>query len=526
MLQRLIFEGVTKLLPLKRNKCICNTMKKGFVTGLIYFMALVIVGLVAMQYFFIRLSYEEKQEIYNQHIYQVLRNTTERLKSRQSVLYVYEKLNARVEDSIKPVDPTMLSLSYPSGSRLDIDIQMGDFGRQHILNARVLSDNSGASFDQIQMYFEEMIHENKSDLYEIMQKMESEINLRALPLSRIYTNNAIKTILSEELKAQGFSSAFEYAVSSNGNIHPNLKSKGFSKYDLNDSYSINLQPKSIFNFSEYLHLKLPDRKAFLLESMSMQITLSVIFVLIILITFFVSTYIIIRQKRLGEMKSDFISNMTHEFKTPIATIRLAADSLKNAKVLGDEKLRNQFTNIISQETLRLNGQVEKVLEIASLEKGEIKLNKQKTDIHELICEVVKTMELPLNEKNGTLSLDLKATEYIYLVDKEHMMNVISNLIDNAIKYSDEAPQIEIETLNRHEWIYISVIDHGIGMDNVTLTRIFEKFYRAGGVNIHNVKGFGLGLHYVKEIISAHKGLIDVSSSKGKGSTFTIKLLKK
>lgn len=500
-------------------------MKKRAVSGLIYFMAIVIVGLIALQYSFIRISYEEKQEIYNQHIYQALQNTTERLKSRQSVMYIYERLNTTAQDSIMPVDPTMFSLNYADGSRLNIEFQMRNQGPDYPQRRNQVNPGSNVDINNIEQFFDEIMVKQQSDLYQILSKMEHEINLRKLPLSHIYTNHSIQSILSEELKNQGIYQPFDYAIVQNENIHPSLRSANFSKSDLEDAYKINLQPRTIFNYPELLYIKLPERNAFLMDSLSMQISLSIIFVLIILITFFISTYIILRQKRLNEMKTDFISNMTHEFKTPIATIRLAGDSLKNDKILSNQKMRDQFIGIISQETTRLNNQVEKVLEISSLDRGEMKLKLQNHDIHAMIEEVVKTFDLPLKQRNGEISTELKADHTQYLIDKEHMMNVVSNLIDNAIKYSESEPKISISTYNKNKWIYIAVKDQGIGMDQATLTKVFEKFYRASDINIHNVKGFGLGLHYVKEIVSAHKGLVDVKSTPGKGSTFTIKLLK-
>jgi len=500
-------------------------MKKRAVSGLIYFMAIVIVGLIALQYSFIRISYEEKQEIYNQHIYQALQNTTERLKSRQSVMFIYDRLTACPSDSIMPVDPTMLSLNYPDGSRLNIEFQMRNQSSEYPTHDRGFIPGKESDINSIEQFFDEFMTKQQSELYQIINQMEHEIRLSKQPLSRLYTNHSIQTILSEELKNQGINQPFEYAIIQNNNIHPSLRSTNFSKSDLTDAYKINLRPRTIFNYPELLYIKLPERNAFLMDSLSMQISLSIIFVLIILITFFVSTYIILRQKRLNEMKTDFISNMTHEFKTPIATIRLAGDSLKNDKILSNQKMREQFISIISQETSRLNNQVEKVLEISSLDRGEIKLKLQNHDIHALLKDVIKTFDLSINQRNGKITTEFNAEQTQYLIDKEHIMNVVSNLIDNAIKYSETEPAIHIKTYNKNQWIYIAVIDKGIGMDQATLTKVFEKFYRASDINIHNVKGFGLGLHYVKEIVSAHKGLVDAKSTLGKGSTFTIKLLK-
>jgi len=504
-------------------------MKKGLVTILIYFMALVIVGLVGLQYFFIRVSYEEKSEIYSQHIYSAMQKATQRLNSRQSVIMAYEKLNREKSDSIKPVDPTMFSFTYPDGTSVNIEFNAkygtGNFMHENLGPQHYNPDRKN-NLMGMEDYFSEMLKYNRSTLYSMMEKIETEISIRNIPLSQRYSSTALYNILSQELQNQGITGEFKYAVLREDNIHPHLKSPDFKSSDITEAYKVSLQPNAIFRQPEFLAVSIPDQRKLIMDSISMQITLSVIFVLMILITFFITTYVILRQKRLSEMKNDFISNMTHELKTPIATIRLAADSLLNPKVLKNEKMRNQFTGIISQETHRLNAQVEKVLEVSSLDRGDIRMNLQKHDIHDIVKNASDNLDLTLKQQNGILNLDLQASHYHYLVDKEHMTNVISNLIDNGIKYSGEqAPEITIQTYNKNKWLYIAVKDKGIGMDSATVSRIFDKFYRAGSGNVHNVKGFGLGLHYVKEIINAHKGLIDVKSTPGKGSTFIIKLLK-
>ncbi|MFP4663508.1 MAG: sensor histidine kinase [Bacteroidales bacterium] len=504
-------------------------MKKGLVTILIYFMALVIVGLVGLQYFFIRVSYEEKDEVYRQHIYSALLKTAQRLNNRQSVMMVYEELNRKDSDSIKPVDPTMFSFTYPDGTSVNIEFDKhlgpGGFMKDE-LGPEHYNPNNVNDVIRMEQYFSSMLQSNRGKLYSLLEKIESEISIKNIPLSKRYSNSALQSILNQELKNQGIQGSFTYAILQGKRIHPHLKSSDFKKSDITDSYTTRLQPNAFFSEPEYLAVNIPDQRKLILDSISMQITLSVIFVLMILITFFISTYVILRQKRLSEMKNDFISNMTHELKTPIATIRLAADSLLSPKILNNEKTRDQFTDIIKQETRRLNSQVEKVLEVSSLDRGDIKMNLQMHDIHDIIADAARNMELTLKQSGGSLTLDLRAENHTYLVDKEHMTNVVVNLIDNSIKYSGEdSPELHIETYNKNKWLYIAVKDQGIGMDSTTVSRIFDKFYRANSGNIHDVKGFGLGLHYVKEIINAHKGLIDVKSTPGKGSTFIIKLIK-
>jgi len=224
---------------------------------------------------------------------------------------------------------------------------------------------------------------------------------------------------------------------------------------------------------------------------------------------------------LSEIKSDFINNMTHEFKTPLATISLAVDALKNEKVSSDKEKTNYFTGVIKEENKRMNKQVETILQAALLDKQEVQLNLKKLSAHELIKSALNNIQLPVNEKQGTLEVNLEAQKDMVMADEVHFTNLINNLLDNALKYSKEAPVIKLSTSNAGNLLKIKIEDNGIGMNKETLSRIFEKFYRAHTGNIHNVKGFGLGLSYVKTMVEAHKGSIKAESTLGKGSCFSI-----
>jgi two-component system phosphate regulon sensor histidine kinase PhoR len=215
--------------------------------------------------------------------------------------------------------------------------------------------------------------------------------------------------------------------------------------------------------------------------------------------------------------------MTHEFKTPLATISLAVDSLKNEKVINDRTKMNYFSGIIKDENKRMNKQVETILQAALLDKQEIQLNESEVHAHDLIHTVINNISLPLAEKKGKIEVNLNATNDLIMADEVHFTNIINNLLDNAIKYSKENLLIKLSTCNFNNHIRIKIEDNGIGMNKETLHRIFEKFYRAHTGNIHNVKGFGLGLSYVKSIVDAHKGKIKAESTLGKGSSFTIEL---
>jgi len=229
----------------------------------------------------------------------------------------------------------------------------------------------------------------------------------------------------------------------------------------------------------------------------------------------------LNQKKMSEIKSDFINNMTHEFKTPLATISLAVDALKNEKVLNDKSKWQYFNNIIKDENRRMNKHVETILQAALMEKQELKLNLTHIHVHDLLRRVVDNFQLQMQEKNGKVDFLLNAADDALDVDEVHFSNLVSNLIDNAIKYSKENLLIKIITHATPKHFVLQIQDNGIGMSKETVKHVFEKFYRAHTGNLHNVKGFGLGMSYAKTVIDAHKGKIKVESAPGKGSTFTL-----
>jgi len=221
------------------------------------------------------------------------------------------------------------------------------------------------------------------------------------------------------------------------------------------------------------------------------------------------------------MKSDFINNMTHEFKTPIATISLAADTITNPKVIKDESSVRHFISMIKKENSRMNKKVETILQIASLDKKEIDFRFENVSLHSIIERAVDTIEIQVQQRNGNIKLNLAAGEPVIFGDSEHLTNLVNNLLDNAIKYSPESPDVTIETKNNEKGVIMAVEDKGTGMTKSVQNKIFERFYRQSSGNVHDVKGFGLGLNYVRAIVDAHKGLITVFSEPGKGSRFEI-----
>lgn len=261
------------------------------------------------------------------------------------------------------------------------------------------------------------------------------------------------------------------------------------------------------------------------KELRLRIITSILFTIIIITAFYLTVRTMLRQKKLGEIKNDFINNMTHEFKTPIATISLAVDAMKNEKVLQDREKMGYFSAIIKEENQRMNRQVETILKASQLEKQEVELNMQPLHAHEIIKDVVDNFVLQLQEKGGKAELMLNATNDLVMADEVHFSNMINNLIDNAVKYSKENTPLllKITTQSNGRNLTIRVEDNGIGMNKETVKRVFERFYRAHTGNLHNVKGFGLGLSYVKTVVEAQEGEIKVDSVLGRGSIFTIDL---
>ena len=279
--------------------------------------------------------------------------------------------------------------------------------------------------------------------------------------------------------------------------------------------------EGVSNFT--LYIDFPDKNKHILSDISYILLLSLFFIFIIVIAFSSSLYQLVKQKKISEIKTDFINNMTHEFKTPIATINLALDSIKNPKIINDQDKVLRYIKMIRDENKRMHGQVENVLRISRLEKNQIEIKTEALDIHDVIDDAISHVNLLTLDKKGSINTHLEAIQSEILVNQFHMTNVIVNILENALKYSEDTPKIDVYTESTNKNLLIKIKDKGIGMSKNVQKQIFDKFYREQKGNIHDVKGHGLGLAYVKEIIDIHHGTVFVDSEIGKGSTFTIKL---
>jgi two-component system phosphate regulon sensor histidine kinase PhoR len=358
--------------------------------------------------------------------------------------------------------------------------------------------------------------------------------IKPYTLSQMYSVNEIKEKLIHEFAQQGRGVKdidFEFALTANArNYEVGIQSAKFIEEYLDSSKNktqvIPITPGSGTDLeglmaNEHLIIVVKDFKKQVYESLTWMIIAAIGFTIIILTSFYLTLRTMVNQKKLSEIKSDFINNMTHELKTPLATISLAVDALKNEKVQGDKEKMQYFSGIIKEENKRMNKHVETILQAALMDKQELKLNLKQLNAHPIITRVVDNFKLQLEDKGGTIELTLNAKEDIITADETHFTNLVSNLIDNAIKYSKENLAIRVYTHCTHKHFIIRVEDNGIGMSKETVKRVFERFYRAHTGNIHNVKGFGLGMSYVKTVIDAHKGKIKVDSTLGKGTIFTV-----
>jgi len=329
--------------------------------------------------------------------------------------------------------------------------------------------------------------------------------------------NVINSVFTES----GIDLPYEYAVI-RWNNETAYSSKNFDAIG-KDIYRIQLFPNDRFPNSNYLVVYFPDKKSFLFKSLSYFTLSSLILTLIITASFALTVFIMFRQKRLSEIRNDFVSNMTHELKTPISTISLASQMLGDKSIPQEIKKTEYISKIISEECKRLSSQVEKVLQTAVFDKGRLKLRMGEVNMHEMISGVIENFSIQVKSRGGKITSSLKAEDFILMADQVHITNLLSNLLDNAIKYCDRNPEIAVETANKNDFLLISVRDNGIGISRNDQKRIFEKFYRVPTGNIHSVKGFGLGLSYVKMIAEEHHGFVEVESELYEGSTFNVYL---
>jgi two-component system phosphate regulon sensor histidine kinase PhoR len=390
-----------------------------------------------------------------------------------------------------------------------------------------------ASLEKLSAIEQNQLQKEDQMIRQTLQKMNTKSQLLVTvleemmysrPMEYRISAEAIDTLLRDEFRERGIKIPYEFGVwKPNPLIWFAGQTENRQKDILQSTFSVNLFPNDLFDNTQRLSVIFPTKDRYLSGKLWMNMISSGVLLIVIILTFGYSIFTILRQKKLSEMKTDFINNMTHEFKTPIATIGLAVEALQDRSLSEMADFRERYIGVIGDENKRLGNQVEKVLQMAIVDRKELKLSFEQVNIHDVIVRATEKIRLQLENRHGEIQLVLEADPSVTLLDETQMMHVMLNLLDNAIKYSEDSPKILIRTSVSKMHIKVSVKDHGIGMNNEAQKHIFQSFYRVSTGNRHDVKGFGLGLAFVKNIIDEHQGALDVQSDVGRGTkiSFTI-----
>jgi signal transduction histidine kinase len=345
--------------------------------------------------------------------------------------------------------------------------------------------------------------------------MKNFIDVELVPMEERLDSINVDSVLQETLTESGIDLAYAYAVYSAPSDSARIISDEQYRDDLADSdFRVRLFPEDVFAQPAYLSVFFPDHRMFIWGQISPMLGATVLFTLLIVGSFGYSIRALNRQKRVSELMVDFINNMTHEFKTPIATVALAAEAIGREEVVSDPKKIRRFNEMIVSETGRMRGQAERILQMAALEERTLELAPVIVDLHEILDDAIRAIELRVADENGAIVREFKATNPKLEADKVHLLNIAHNLLDNANKYSDGAPHITISTFDSDRGVGFRIVDRGIGIEAQDQKQVFEKYFRASTGNVHNVKGFGLGLSYVKLIVDQHDGEITLHSIPG------------
>lgn len=405
------------------------------------------------------------------------------------------------------------------------------FNRRRLEN-KIASEKVNADLNKQNKMASKKVEDEKQALQKVLQKTEmakevfSDFLFKVRPIEQRVAPKYIDSLISRELKGKNIHLKYIFGIGSNQkrSTYVYASSPILKNPDIQSAAFITpLFPNDLKNSNQLLQVYFPGQQEFIWQTMGFSFLGSALLLMIMIGCFYIAVNTILKQKKLAEVKNDFINNMTHEFKTPISTISLATQLIQEESVVAKNDTILRYLGIIKEENIRLGNQVERVLQTAQMEKQEIILKKKDIDIHMLIQHVADNINPIIHTNQGTLILNLDAKPGILAIDEVHISNVIHNLLDNAIKYSPDQLHVEIQTESNANQYTIKIKDQGIGMEKSVLESVFEPFYRVPTGNIHNVKGFGLGLSYVKKIIEAHGGKVKVESTLGAGSIFIITL---
>ena len=518
-------------------------MSKNKFIILVVLMSLSLIGIICLQAYYINNSINSFENQFNFSVKKSIGYTIQNIEKKEKLNSII-KINQLINDGGK-IDTTAIinfyikednkntnkTLLYRNGileenfklSSALFDIGLDTINVKRIINNRetkVLNNSSAQDVDLVDIVNEiSTLSEREQILWE---SFYMDYAFRT-PIYKRTTNEEIRELLETKLKAEDIDLDFEFAIYSN-NLATKISSEDF-QIENNDTFSLPIFDNENDDNNYRLLVNFPKRERYMFSSIYSNLLLSILFTGIIILAFSSALLQLIRQRQISAVKSDFINNMTHEFKTPIATINLALDSIRNPRIIDDKEKVLRYLGMIKEENKRMHAQVENVLRISKLEKNELNISKERIKLHDLLQEAINHVELMIEDRNGEIITNFDAIKSTVLANESHFTNVLVNVLENGIKYTpeDKPLKIEVSTHLAGSSILIDIKDHGAGMTKQVQKKVFEKFYREHTGNVHNVKGHGLGLAYVKQIVEDHHGNISVTSTKGVGSTFTIKL---
>jgi len=507
-------------------------------------MSLCLLGIIFVQGYWIKNSFDNKEDQFVYNVRQTLIKVSAELQERE--LEYYYRLYNEVADSIgKPDKSTFREIVYTkadnitdetfiyssgileedyklSSNFLEVDFDSIDFkklyNRKFTTTVKEAVDGSQANIETSTISVKRLDENEKFQMTETFKDIA-----QRMPIHKRVNVEEIRNLINHQLETRDLKPEFEFAIFSNG-LSTKIASENFvHKPNSSNVYSVPLFLDENRNYKYELLVNFSKKQQNVYSSVLGMGILTLLLTTIIILAYYSAIKQIIRQRQISEIKTDFINNMTHEFKTPIATINLALDAMKNPKISENKETMERYLKMIREENKRMHAQVESVLRISKLEKNDLNIKKERLKLHDLIDDAITHVELLVEDRGGYIKTHFGALKSSVLANESHFTNVVVNILDNAIKYSPEAPKIDIFTENVKNNIILKIRDQGSGMSKIAQKKIFEKFYREHTGNVHNVKGHGLGLSYVKRMVDDHQGQIYVESEKGKGSTFIIKL---
>ena len=525
-------------------------MKKLFFLTLVSLMFISMVAIISVQVYWIISAWEDKEEEFSLAVSQSLNSVSVIIEEREMSDYItaFEKLLDSVgTPNDSNFTDVFLFMDDDITSNLTSFYAYGILEENYIINidSKLGEESNVKDYKKVKtttVLNNDKIFNRENKLSSSIDKLRSveRINIydqvkyrsafsdysKTIPIHRRLNVQELEILLEKEFQDKNISTYFEFGIYNNG-LATKVKSNNYKEELNGPRYEASIFTDDGKIESPYkLVVSFPQKSKFVFSSILSVAGLSILLTLFIIIVSSTAIYQIIQQKKVSEMKSDFINNMSHEFKTPIATINLALDAISNSKIISTPNKIKQYVQMIREENKRMLTQVESVLLISTLDKSFAPIAFSEIDLYEAIHNAIRHVNLLLKSKKGTISTTFEASDKFFKGNLNHITNLIINLLDNSIKYSINPPEIKISTLNTNKRLVLIIEDSGIGMDLNTQKLVFEKFYREQSGNIHNIKGHGLGLSYVKKIVDLHRGSIDLISNVGKGTTFTISLPKK